>query len=661
MSQGQPNVFPRESYPYSSNHGNSCSNGYYEHPMNQAQSAGVVPTPQSQPIRPGYVQAALPVQQQGAMSALSSQPLSSHYQVQQNQVQQRLPQSQPQLQQQRQGVQPQPPQSQPQSQRQDGIVPGNSSMQPGRGQLMGNGQLVSFASNSNGDFAGQDNESSQEKPLFAVINEVLNDMPGISGNVNTFSARPTKPFAGGEHTRQQRKHSTLKEGLKGKIKTYWWFGQLKDHLQYKFSPLPQVNEWERRLIPELPRNVEYILARRRRLEALENALDQSFARKLIQPDIRDFSLNDANFNHLLQGQNAEQIQEQLSLKSRQLSAALPLANLENQNQSSNHNPFASGDNLSSTAVGGYHKMPDVVVRNNDGGMRLSGRVQAEPQRIGHVVSAFDLLLKKIGELSGIDVDKVEVNPYEIYDMRRRETQEVAQEIAQRKRSYYQQYLGNIKDASGVDPDITFERLECDDKNRDTFIMSYYFIGTILGCYNRQMLVICGEPGSGKSSCCHALANKYMLLRDRLPECFKPVSRRKDLPYVILVSLQELRDSRIFKIDESAADKEQRDARFNNFCNVDLLIIDGICNSDWGESNIPGEVRAIDSSSQRILNEVLRYRSANNLPMVLSITGQFASVHNLLGSVCYESLKLFNCCVITSWGDSRRNEPLQVNS
>lgn len=267
------------------------------------------------------------------------------------------------------------------------------------------------------------------------------------------------------------------------------------------------------------------------------------------------------------------------------------------------------------------------------GTDRQGRYLDRPMR------GLDLLLKVIEKQSGIDVDSVEVDPFEIYLMRRNEAREVAGEVHLRKEAYYRNFMSQMRRSGKINPDYSFAALRRDDLNNAAFTEALYFLGRVNTFLSRQLLLLFGDRGSGKTQLCHAIANKYMSLKAMAHYH----ASNPELPLVMIVSFDDVKQTRMFTHKETAEEKQSRDRSFNAMCKVDLLILDGLCSDNV----------ALEVFSQKIFAELLMERSRNNLPMVITTSVNLQAVHRAIGDLCYESIKSFDVNATALLGRSRR--------
>ncbi len=262
------------------------------------------------------------------------------------------------------------------------------------------------------------------------------------------------------------------------------------------------------------------------------------------------------------------------------------------------------------------------------------------RRLKQPVSAFEVLLKTIEQHTGIDVDAVEVDPFEIYQMRRQEANEVANEIKQRQEAFYRQFMSNMRKDANVNPEYTFDRLRKDELNHDAFSLSFKFLASINQRLNKQMLLVFGDRGSGKTLLCHAIANQYMNLK---AAAHYQSPRNRQLPLALIVNFDDVKKTWLFLHKETYEEKLSRENLFKTYCEVDLLILDGLCSDNM----------ALEPFSQKVFSELIRTRVAQNLPMVVTTSINLQAIHKAVGDLCYEGIKSFDVDATALLGGSRR--------
>lgn len=315
------------------------------------------------------------------------------------------------------------------------------------------------------------------------------------------------------------------------------------------------------------------------------------------------------------------------------------ASVNASDQEAKANGMGSSNVGTSSVVSLNNKAVDPVAIKANIKTRQDPDVQ-RARRLKQPVSAFEVLLKTIEQHTGIDVDAVEVDPFEIYQMRRQEANEVANEIKQRQEAFYRQFMSNMRKDANVNPEYTFDRLRKDELNHDAFSLSFKFLASINQKLNKQMLLVFGDRGSGKTLLCHAIANQYMNLK---AAAHYQSPRNRQLPLALIVNFDDVKKTWLFLHKETYEEKLSRENLFKTYCEVDLLILDGLCSDNM----------ALEPFSQKVFSELIRTRVAQNLPMVVTTSINLQAIHKAVGDLCYEGIKSFDVDATALLGGSRR--------
>lgn len=255
---------------------------------------------------------------------------------------------------------------------------------------------------------------------------------------------------------------------------------------------------------------------------------------------------------------------------------------------------------------------------------------------GTVSQMLDILAQKVG----LNPDDVKVTPEDYFLMRKREASEVAAVIANEQRQFYRKYLSNMRERFHIRPECTFENMQTDKLNQEAYDFAKNFVNSIFPKLQPNMFLLNGDLGTGKTVLCHVVANRFLQL------CLSDENyyvNHEDVPFVAIVTIEELRSTRYFYAAEEADSRNQREQRFREFCRADLLILDGLC----------GDGYALDSFNQRIINEVLCFRSCHCKPMMITTPIDLRNLHRAIGDICFEGLKSFSVAATSLLGQSRR--------
>lgn len=264
------------------------------------------------------------------------------------------------------------------------------------------------------------------------------------------------------------------------------------------------------------------------------------------------------------------------------------------------------------------------------------QAQSQHEPRGTVSQMLDILAQKIG----LNPDDVKVEPADYFLMRKQEAAEVAAEIAQEQRQFYRKYLSNMRERCHIRPECTFETMKTDELNKKAYDFARDFVNIIFPNLKPDLFLLNGDFGTGKTVLCHVVANYFLQL------CLEDENYyvgHADVPFVAITTMEELRVLRYFHASEYAENRNQREQRFRELCRVDLLILDGLC----------GDSQALDPFNQRIFNEVLRFRSSNCKPMMITTPIDLPNLHRAVGDLCFEGLRSFSVAATSLLGQSRR--------
>lgn len=303
--------------------------------------------------------------------------------------------------------------------------------------------------------------------------------------------------------------------------------------------------------------------------------------------------------------------------------------------------FAQGVTALQGSVPVPSNVSNVSVPSEQQMTAVSEKSQLQPVPVKHeprgtVSQMLDMLAQKFG----LNPDDVKVSPEDYYIMRWRDAAEVAAEIASEQRQFYRKYLSNMRERCNVRPECTFENMQTDNLNRKAYDFANDFVNSIFPKLQPSMFLLNGDLGTGKTVLCHVVANRFLQL------CLSDDNYcvdHEDVPFVAITTMEEIRNTRYFHAMEDADSRNQREQRFREFCRVDLLILDGLC----------GDSQALDLFNQRILNEILRFRSMNSKPMMITTPIDLPNLHRAVGDICFEGLRSFSVAATSLLGQSRR--------
>lgn len=263
------------------------------------------------------------------------------------------------------------------------------------------------------------------------------------------------------------------------------------------------------------------------------------------------------------------------------------------------------------------------------------------RRSNKTQSAIALIIQKIQEKTGINIDDIDVTPYGYYELlneNRREANFIRDKSTEEG---FSNYIKRMYESSNLNPNYTFSHLSCDVKNSRCFISAQRFASEVASREEAQLFLVIGAMGSGKTCLSHAVGNMYIEEKHNL----RQFAFDRRYPMVRITTYEEIRNSRFFTMGESSDSKQSRDELYKEFCNVDLLIIDGIC--------MDGQ--ALDSFGQRVISDVFKTRASKNRPVMVTSTVSIVNFQRAIGNLCYESMRCFNVTGSSLEGGSRRNK------
>lgn len=261
-------------------------------------------------------------------------------------------------------------------------------------------------------------------------------------------------------------------------------------------------------------------------------------------------------------------------------------------------------------------------------------------------SAFDALIKILEDKVDLDAEELKVSYQDYWIMRRKEARIVQQEVKQNQDEYFKHYMEKIRSSGAFNPKYTFEQLTCDQLNMNSFMFAKQFADEMSEKLSPTLMLILGNAGTGKTALCHAIAQRYLKNKAEQPQC---IMRRSDLPMVLFVSLSEIVNLKLYSFNESASDREIRERRYDEICNVDLLIID----------DVSEDREELSAFSQKILAEILGIRCEQGIPIVIATPLANTELADKLGVRCFERINSFIVVATCIEGGSRRPRAIRL--
>lgn len=252
---------------------------------------------------------------------------------------------------------------------------------------------------------------------------------------------------------------------------------------------------------------------------------------------------------------------------------------------------------------------------------------------------FSTLVTQIEKLSGKQFsDSINEEKIDIEKVRRYEAKLAAREIAQQRLENHKNFVNSFYQQGILDSKDVFETFVQDNCNQDAFLCAQSFTQSINPTFlssakeissRPSLLLLLGNPGTGKTKLCNCIANKV------LNEYWKDVE---------INNQNEIKRKRQPSVSDTNYDVAEKNSQWERLTSVDLLILDGLCQNSSRLS--PFDVQMI--------SELLRVRFSKKLPMVITTPLEANALHMVLGDEIMESIKLYNVFSSVLLGVSRRN-------
>lgn len=246
---------------------------------------------------------------------------------------------------------------------------------------------------------------------------------------------------------------------------------------------------------------------------------------------------------------------------------------------------------------------------------------------------FDDLVKVIERLSNTKFDPKSAEPFDLKQMRKKEAQLAAAEIASQRKNKRKTWIDDIHKEGLVDSRFKFETIIQDDLNRIAIQTAQGFCGSCVESINESedtavCLLVRGGEGSGKTVIANAIANKWLELTGHI---------------VNILSMDDIRKACLYSQNEIRQERLDRGDKWDSFCSISLLIIDGLC----------ANKEQLSAFDQKIFSSLLRIRQQKRLPLVITTQLDYAALHQAIGDYCFESIKEYSVMATALYGGSRR--------
>lgn len=272
--------------------------------------------------------------------------------------------------------------------------------------------------------------------------------------------------------------------------------------------------------------------------------------------------------------------------------------------------------------------------------KSQSRASSSPQ------SAFDALMKILEDKADMDNTDFKVTYQDYWIMRRNESRQVQLEVKQRQDEYFKNYMQQMRNSTEFNPNYTFEKLKCDQLNLNAYMFGKQFADDMAAQLDPNLLLILGNPGTGKTALCHAIAQRYINNKTLTENCYM---RRSDLPVLLFTTLADIVNLKMFTLSDGPEERDIREKRFKELCNVDMLIIDDVC----------PEREELSQFAQKVLAEIMGERQEQGLPLVLSTPLNNIEIANKVGVRCFERINSFNVIATCIEGNSRRPRAIRL--
>ncbi|MGN1281456.1 MAG: hypothetical protein ACI4UM_06085 [Succinivibrio sp.] len=248
-------------------------------------------------------------------------------------------------------------------------------------------------------------------------------------------------------------------------------------------------------------------------------------------------------------------------------------------------------------------------------------------------NGFETLIRAIEELTDNTVDLSSVSDdADPAVLRRRDAIKASHEIALERTQRHHDYVKGLYQSRKVFQEKNFKSAVVDDFNRQAIKTAQSFCGTAFLTQTIKaapaLFLLQGGPGTGKSYICNCIAN------DMLNSKWKDVE---------ICTYAQIKKAKMPSQTDTTYDTEQKSIMWDRFTNVDLLIIDGLCQGN----------EALTAFDRQILPELLRSRRSSELPLVITTSLLPSVIHTHLGDECFESIKEYSVMTAALFGSSRR--------
>ncbi|MCR5536579.1 MAG: hypothetical protein K6F05_04100 [Succinivibrio sp.] len=243
-----------------------------------------------------------------------------------------------------------------------------------------------------------------------------------------------------------------------------------------------------------------------------------------------------------------------------------------------------------------------------------------------------------GLITDADVKEISAEPpLDMVRARRQEAHTAYEEILSQQQQRRQDYVKAIRARDLVSERYTFASVIHDDANSAALGAALGLCASLVGhkkvSENPPLLLIQGNPGSGKTVLCSCAVN-YIL------------SGSQTLT-VRLVSFAALKKTQLHANDEDFESIRQKREIWQDFLQVDLLLIDNFLQDNKG----------LSTYEQQYLTELLNIRRQTDKALCITTSLDLSYLRDAVGPGCYEALRSYSVMAEQLLGQSRNQDIL----
>ena len=259
-----------------------------------------------------------------------------------------------------------------------------------------------------------------------------------------------------------------------------------------------------------------------------------------------------------------------------------------------------------------------------------------------LTDAYEDLVRTVEFLSGKKFQEEDLSKLKesFKQMKEREAQDVAREIAASNKKAYLDYAEHLYSEGIVDKRWTFNTLLRDPNNLQAITSAEIFCKETSANkpFNSfakpKLFLVFGKEGTGKSVLVHAMANEYLRIGVKSLE---------------LTTFEDVLKACYFQPDELRQERIERYEEWDHYCQVKILILDGV-----------GQVTdGFNLFEQKVFAKLVRTRATYKLPLIITTSLPSDQLSTAIGTYPYESLKEYEGLCVGLLGNSRR-APLTFN-